>query len=140
MPIRPAGKSRVVAAALGIVVGWTGLAISPTLAATVSFNQNLIVNGDAESDVGSSTGSTIGSVTGFTTVGNFTVVKYGIGGGFPLATGPGPANRGLNFFAGGPSNASSSAHQLINVSSIASSIDLGSTQYHLSGFLGGFSS
>jgi hypothetical protein len=67
MPIRPAGKSRVVAAALGIVVGWTGLAISPTLAATVSFNQNLIVNGDTESDVGSSTGSTIGSMTGFTT-------------------------------------------------------------------------
>jgi hypothetical protein len=57
-----------------------------------------------------------------------------------LATDPGPANRGLNFFAGGPSNASSSAHQLINVSSIASSIDLGSTQYHLSGFFGGFSS
>lgn len=33
----------------------------------------------------------------------------------------------------------SSARQLINVSSIASSIDLGSTRYELSGFLGGFS-
>jgi len=114
--------------------------LSPALAATVPFNQNLIINGDAESDVGSSTGSTIGPVTGFTTAGNFTVTKYGASSGFPSATDPGPVNRGLNFFSGGPSNAASSAYQLINIASAASSIDLGSTGYELSGFLGGFSS
>lgn len=114
--------------------------ISSVMAATIPFNQNLIFNGDAESNMGSATGEVIGAVTGFTTVGNFTVVKYGTSGGFPLVTSPGPVDRGLNFFAGGPNNSSSSAHQVIDMSSIASTIDLGSTRYQLSGFLGGFSS
>lgn len=114
--------------------------LSPALAAPILFNENLIINGDAESDAGSATGGIIGPVTGFTTVGNFTVTKYGASSGFPLVTDPGPFDRGLNFFSGGPSNAASSAQQLINVASIASSIDLGSTRYQLSGFLGGFSS
>lgn len=118
--------------------------LSPVLAATISFNQNLIINGDAESDVGSSTGDNIGPVSGFQTNStNFTVTKYGSvisSGSFPSLTDPGPVNRGVNFFSGGPNNAASSAHQLIDVSSIASSIDLGSTGYALSGFLGGFSS
>jgi hypothetical protein len=154
MPIRHAGKSRVVVAGhrkdeqiekltsrlIITFLAWTIWGISSALAATVPFNQNLIINGDAESDVGSAAGAVIGSVTGFTTVGNFTVTKYGASSGFPLATDPGPVNRGLNFFSGGPNNAASSAHQLIDVSSIASSIDLGSTRYELSGFLGGFSS
>lgn len=117
--------------------------ISSVMAATVPFNQNLIINGDAESDIGSATGAVIGPVTGFTTTGNFTVTKYGAtvsSGDFPALTSPGPVDRGLNFFSGGPSNAASSAYQLIDVASVASSIDLGSTRYQLSGFLGGFSS
>lgn len=115
--------------------------LSPALAATVLFNQNLIINGDAESDVGSATGAVIGPVTGFTTTGDFTVTKYGAvvsSGAFPALTSPGPVDRGLNFFSGGFSSVSS-AHQLIDVASVASSIDLGSTRYELSGFLGGFS-
>ncbi|MBK9946749.1 MAG: hypothetical protein IPP12_06120 [Nitrospira sp.] len=114
------------------------LDISSVMAATIPFNQNLIFNGDAESDIGSTTGAVIGAVTGFTTAGNFTVVKYGTSGGFPLPTSPGPVDRGLNFFAGGPNNSASSAYQVIDVSSIASSIDLGSMRYQLSGFLGGY--
>lgn len=117
--------------------------ISSVMAATIPFNQNLIFNGDAESDIGSATGAVIGAVTGYTTLGNFTVTKYGAtisSGDFPALTSPGPVDRGLNFFSGGPSNASSSARQLIDVASVASSIDLGSTRYQLSGFLGGFSS
>lgn len=123
------------------LLAWT-ISVSPALAATVPFNHNLIINGDAESNVGSATGAVIGPVTGFTTTGNFTVTKYQAvvtSDGFPAIASPGPVNRGLNFFSGGPSNAASSAHQLINVSSIAPSIDLGSTKYELSGFLGGFS-
>ena len=114
------------------------LGFSPVLAATISFNQNLIINGDAESDVGSSDGAPIGAVKGFAaTAGNFTVVKYGaVISGFPLlsSTDPGPSGRGLNYFAGGPP-AVSIAHQVIDISTIASSIDLGSTRYQLSGFL-----
>lgn len=134
--------------ALGLFVTLLASTISdfsPALAVTVPFNQNLIINGDAESDVGSATGAVIGSVTGFTRPvnSNFTVTKYGSvisSGAFPSLTDPGPVNRGLNFFSGGPDNTASSAHQLINISSVASSIDLGSTRYELSGFLGGFSS
>lgn len=121
----------------------TVLGLSSAQAATIAFNQNLIINGDAESDIGSGTGAVISPVTGFTTAGNFTVTTYGATvstGDFPALTSPGPVDRGLNFFSGGPSNAGSSAHQLIDVASGASSIDLGSTRYQLSGFLGGFSS
>ena len=83
--------------------------LSPALAATVPFNQNLIINWDAESDVGSATGAVIGPVTGFTTTGNFTVTKYGAvvsSGAFPALTSPGPVDRGLNFFSGGFSSVS----------------------------------
>ncbi|MGC4098619.1 MAG: hypothetical protein QM706_16020 [Nitrospira sp.] len=130
---------------LGLLIAFLALTlsdVSPAPAAMVPFNQNLIVNGDAESDIGSSTGAVIGAVTGFTTVGSFTVTQYGAvvsSGHFPALASPGPVDRGLNFFSGGPANAASSARQVINVSSIASSIDLGSTTYELSGFLGGFS-
>ena len=84
------------------LLAWTLLGLSPALAATVPFNQNLIINGDAESDIGSATGAVIGPVTGFTTVGNFTITKYGASSGFPSVTDPGPVNRGLNFFSGAP--------------------------------------
>lgn len=113
---------------------------SPAMAAIISFNQNLIINGDAESEVGSATGVDIGTVTGFTKTGEFTVTKYGAvvsSGAFPALTSPGPVNRGLNFFSGGFTNPSL-GHQRIDVTSVASSIDLGSTRYELSGFLGGF--
>lgn len=125
-----------------VLLGSALWSFSPALAALVPFNQNLIINGDAESDVGSSTGAVIGPVTGFTTGGNFTVTKYGAvisSGHFPALASHGPVDRGQNFFSGGPENAASSARQVINVSSMASSIDLGSTGYELSGFLGGFS-
>jgi len=76
--------------------------------------------------------------SGWTTSGNFTVVPYGIGGGFPDLTSPGPTNRGTNFFAGGPSNPFSSAFQLIDVSEGATDIDVGRVDFDLSGYLGGF--
>lgn len=128
---------------LGLLVALlagTPSGFSPALAATVAFNQNLIINGDAESDIGSATGAVISSVTGFTRNGGFTVTKYGAvvsSGDFPALTSPGPTNRGLNFFSGGFTTLSS-ATQLIDITSVASSIDLGSTKYELSGFLGGF--
>ena len=110
-----------------------------TAGAASVFGTNLIVNGDAEADVGSSAGGTIATVTGFTTTGNFTEVLYGAPGGFPLATDPGPVNRGLNFFAGGPAIASSRGTQKIDLSSGASAIDHGAS-FALSAYLGGFSS
>lgn len=115
------------------------LAALPSTALAVTYGQNLIVNGDAETDVGSTDGSVIGPVSGFTTQGNFTVTQYAAGGGFPEATDPGPVTRGLNFFSGGPESDSSSAFQLIDLSANAASIDTGEVSFDLSAFLGGFS-
>lgn len=103
------------------------------------FGFNLINNGDAEAGPGSSNGSSVPSIPNWTTFGNFTVVQYGVPD-FPNIASPGPLDRGNNFFAGGPSNGSSSATQHIDVSSAASSIDTGKVTFDLSGFFGGFSS
>jgi len=115
-----------------------GLVATNDAAGQSSFSVNLIVNGDAEAGVGSSSGFDVVVVPGWTTSGNFTVVVYGAPGGFPTATDPGPSDRGRNFFAGGPNNASSSASQIIDVSDGAAAIDAGAVTVTLSGFLGGF--
>lgn len=62
---------------------------------------NLIVNGDAETDLGGD-GFTVVPPTGWTDTNGATVVLYGSFGGFPDANSTGPTNRGNNFFAGGP--------------------------------------
>ena len=98
---------------------------------------NLIANPDAEAGSGSVDGGVV-SVPSWVVSGNFTVVKYGVGSGFPDDTTPGLTNRGLNFFSGGPSNASSEATQLIDISSNSSSIDAGRQTFTLSGYFGGY--
>lgn len=72
--------------------------------------------------------------------GNFTAHKYNATGTRPNPTSPGPSDRRENFFAGGPSNASSSAAQSIDVSADAAAIDAGEMAYDLSGYLGGWQS
>lgn len=62
-------------------------------------------------------------MTGFTTTGQFTVVSYATGGGYPTAADPGPADRGLNFFAGGSNETDATGMQAIDVSGGASAID-----------------
>ena len=105
---------------------------------SVTLGANLVVNGTAEANVGSASGSNIITPTGWTANGTPTVVKYGASG-FPSSTSPGPATRGLNFFAGGPgSGDESDLFQTIDVSSVAAQIDAGHIKYTLSGFLGGF--
>ena len=99
---------------------------------------NLIANGGAESGAGSSDGSVV-AVPSWITTSNFTVVIYGAPGGFPAAASPGPPDRGLNFFAGGPTNAGSTASQTIDTTADAAQIDAGQITFDLSGYLGGFS-
>ena len=101
---------------------------------------NIIANGDAEADIGSATGADIGTVSGFVKTGQFTVVTYEAGGGFPNTSSPGPALRGKNFFAGGPSASESTGTQLISISDLMSSVDAGLITFDLSAYLGGFSS
>jgi hypothetical protein len=113
---------------------------APALLLPAATSDNLIVNGDAETGAGSSDGYSVVLVPGWTTQGNFTVVQYAAGGGFPDVNTPGPAERGANFFAGGPVNVASSATQTIDLSSYAAAIDTGRQTYTLSGYFGGWSS
>jgi hypothetical protein len=99
--------------------------------------QNAIVNGNAENGTGSTDGSIV-TVPGWSPSGQFTVVKYGAGGGFVTATDPGPTDRGNNFFAGGPSSSLSTGTQTIDLFNIAADVNSGAVDYVLSGYLGGF--
>jgi len=105
--------------------------------AQITLGQNAIANGNAESGAGSTDGNVV-AVPGWTATGQFTAVQYGIGGGFVATTDPGPANRGNNYFAGGPASLLSTGTQTLDVSNIASQINAGGAAYTLSGFLGGF--
>lgn len=129
----------------------------PSDAATLG--QNLIVNGDAEQGLGDAIGNAVGNavgidipaIPGWTTTGEFSVLKYGATGfnfvnpfgnlvsvTLPAIDVTGPINRGRNLFFGGAGRASSSANQSINVNSLAAVIDAGRAAFDLSGWLGGY--
>ncbi|MCA9470198.1 MAG: hypothetical protein KC643_32775 [Nitrospira sp.] len=118
---------------------FTAIAFGTIQGLAAPLNTNLILNGDAENGIGASDDQSIVSIPNWSTFGSFTVVAYSAGNGFPINASPGPNDRGLNFFAGGPNNTNSSAQQTIDVSSNASNIDLGRISFNLSGFFGGFS-
>jgi hypothetical protein len=121
----------LVAVLLATVVGVSRIdAQSPGPA----LGKNLIVNGDAEQGAGAPDTSEIMTIPGWTKIGHFNVVQYGASGGFA----PGPANRGKNYFVGGPSNPQSAAIQTIDVSSMASKIDHDKLMFTFSAYLGGY--
>ena len=102
---------------------------------------NLIKNGNAEAGSGSSDGSTVPVPKWTLTTGTtFTAVQYGASGGFPTSTDPGPAKRGLNFFAGGSGEDEEVATQTIALKSYAAAIDAGTATAKVSAYLGGFAS
>jgi virginiamycin B lyase len=98
---------------------------------------NLILNGDAESGPGG-TDAAQPTIPFWTTDGQIAVTTYAGGAGDLSPTTPGPANRGNNYFAGGPNNASSRMTQTVDLSSYASAIDAGTQPYTLDGWLGGY--
>lgn len=102
-----------------------------------SLNINLITNYAAEAGPGASNSSDIFPPPRWITVGAFTAARYDTNG-FPSYADPGPPNRRNNFFAGGPSNALSTATQTIDVSNLSSVIDSSSTRFKLSGYFGGW--
>jgi hypothetical protein len=73
-------------------------------AQAVSFNTNLIVNGDAEAGIAGTNTYDVVTVPGWMTTNNFSVYRYNSDSIFPAFTSPGPVNRGNNFFGGGPLN------------------------------------
>ena len=93
---------------------------------------NLIINGDAETDIGNWTSSP-----------SFEILAYGSPGA-PSLDSPGPVDRGSFFFAGGPyvpepyTNNVSNAVQTIDVADGSTLIDQGQVNFLLSGYLGGY--
>ena len=102
---------------------------------------NLLVNGNAEAAAGSNDGSVVAtSIPGWTTTGEANVLTYGAAGGYPATTDPGPTDRGLNFFAGGPDDTTSTFTQTVDLSAYETAIALGHVTLTVSGYLGGYSS
>jgi hypothetical protein len=128
---------RVLSFLIGVLL--VALGTLPTCAANANtfFGRNLVVNGNAEANVGSDDETVVMKPSGWQATGQFGVFKYGGIFGFPDRTVPGPADRGKNFFTGGDA-AISTATQTIDLAPIASSVDAGNVRYNLSAWLGGY--
>ncbi len=112
--------------------------------ASAQFHTNLIVNPGAEAAPGGNGGSSwFGNLPGWEADGDMMAIAYAQGcpAGYPCTspTDPGPAEPGLNHFAGGNSPLST-ASQTVNLSFAAGSIAAEGVSYTLSGWLGGYSS
>ena len=115
-------------ALIGSILGLGLVGVNP--AGAVTFGTNLIINGDAEANIGT-------PVSGWqvNNVGTITAIPYGTAG-FPSTTTSGPVNRGNNFFSGGTGNISLVTSS-IDVSANSGVVDTGNARYTLSAFLGG---
>jgi len=132
---------RLVTVAAVVAVLASTIQIGGAFAATSS-SPNLIVNPGAEAGAGSSNGGVV-PVPSWQelTASTFTAVKYGATGGFPTKSSPGPANRGKNFFAGGPDGTeSATAVQVVKLSKYVTAIQAGKATFKLQGWLGGLGS
>ena len=98
--------------------------------------QLTLENGNAEAGPGGD-GSTVIVPPGWTASGDATVVLWSTPG-WMNSSDPGPADRGLNYFAGGPGMPSTSFEQTVDVSALATDIDAGLVTYDLNGWLGGW--
>jgi len=114
------------------------LAVSP---AHALWSASILRNGDAETDAPSATGHEIvPGISGWVRLGNSTVVSWSETSGFPVYTDPGPADRGVSFFSGGPSSARSELHQSLDLSHVAFMLESGTCSFRLAAHLGGFES
>jgi hypothetical protein len=113
------------------------LGSAPALATPLA--TNLIVNGNAEANVGAPNFSATVVPTGWITTSNFSAVQYAAGGGSDLNTADSAAiGGGFNYFAGGPSTALSTALQSINIADLAASIDAGLLDVEFRAHIGGY--
>jgi uncharacterized protein (TIGR03437 family) len=104
------------------------------LGAPCSSAVNLIRNPGAEEAI-----TQQGQIPGWTLTSNFSLEPYGASG-FPAVAESQRINGGAKFFTGGPSNASSSAVQTVDVSSQAAAIDAGQQVAFLRAELASYSS
>jgi hypothetical protein len=135
-------RAWLVPAALIPAVAMAALALPGAASAVTVAPKNIILNPGAEAGPGSTDGSTV-PVPKWTVKkgGTFTAVQYGASGGFPTKSGPGPKNRGANFFAGGGVATANTqiATQTDSLKAYAGVIAAGAT-FTLAGYLGGYDS
>jgi uncharacterized protein (TIGR03437 family) len=111
--------------------------IGPIPAQQNILNQNLIVNGDAESGTAGTSGSPVASIPGWTRSGKTTVLGYGQTG-YLLLTDPAPPDHQFQYFYSGDTGAGASTlTQTIDVSSGSATISAGNVTFTASAYLGG---
>ncbi len=119
----------------------TPVPVKPTPTLPPGSSPNLIVNPGGETGTADPDGSApVTSIPGWTIAGGeFDVIQYQAdSGNYPATSDPGPADRGKNFFSGGPNDDVSTGTQTIDVSKDALKIAAGSVGFVLSGWLGGY--
>jgi hypothetical protein len=113
--------------------------------ASLSFDVNAVMNPGAELGAGGLFNNSIVPVPFWTGTGSFTVTQYTDSvNSVPRPEDPGPPDRGLNFFSGGPDEFNpfadnhSTGDQFLDVSDQSGAIDAGGVSFLLSGWLGGW--
>jgi hypothetical protein len=100
---------------------------------------NIIVNGNAEANLGDPNFGSVVVPAAWTTTGNFSATQYAAGGSLDLNTAASLAlGGGINYFSGGIDNGFSTASQSIDLSDLAGSIDGGLITAAFSALIGGF--
>ena len=107
----------------------------PTAHLAAACKTNLIVNPGAENGPGTRSGDVV-AVPGWKPTGGFSAAQYAWTDGDLSTTTPGPADRGSNYFYGGPASGTSTGTQAVVLPSSSST---GKATYVLAGWLGGFS-
>lgn len=106
-------------------------------ASPIPANGNLLPFGNAEGLAGGD-GSVSVPWPGWKISGRLTITRWDTANGYPVATDPGPEDRGANFFSGGPDSASSTATIRMELPVSPARIDAGQVVAELSGWFGGF--
>ncbi len=100
---------------------------------------NLVVNPGAEAGPGVANPGYAPYIPGWATSAGTSVSPYNGYQGFITNADPGPSDRGVNVFYGGPTAATSYMYQNVDVSAAATVIDKGGVQFEMSAWLGGLS-
>jgi hypothetical protein len=110
--------------------------------AAVALGGNLLANPGAEDGAREESGlDVVADIPGWVRAGDVTVVAYAAKPGrWPTADDPGPVDRGLACFTGGPQVQVDSLGQVVDLTSIGGITDAGAAKFDLAAYLGGSSS
>ncbi|HLP84967.1 MAG TPA: hypothetical protein VK157_11515 [Phycisphaerales bacterium] len=107
--------------------------------ADLTWGDNLIFNGDAESGSASPNGQTVVAIPGWNVTGSMTVTQYAATAALPDTQHAG-INPGSQFFVGGPWSTVTQAIQWVDLAPFATRISQGGARFELFGAFGGIAS